>query len=73
MLTFCLLQVDQRLQCKVYLVGHSVSLADLVLFATLYRALVRLVDFTICAYDASWWLPSKGFTHAGKHPQCADH
>ncbi len=45
MLTFSLLQVDQQLQCKVYLVGHSVSLADLVLFATLYRALVRHMDF----------------------------
>ena len=45
MLRFALLQVDQRLQCKVYLVGHSVSLADLVLFATLYRALVRHMDF----------------------------
>lgn len=35
-------QVDQRLQTKVYLVGLSVSLADLVLFTTLYRALVSL-------------------------------
>ncbi|DBA77527.1 TPA: hypothetical protein ACH3X1_009342 [Trebouxia sp. C0004] len=37
-----LLKVDQRLQCKVYLVGHSVSLADLLLFATLYRALANI-------------------------------
>lgn len=37
-----LIKVNQRLQCKVYLVGHSVSLADLVLFATLYRALANI-------------------------------
>lgn len=47
MLRFALLQVDQRLQCRVYLVGQSVSLADLVLFATLYRALVRHTDLSI--------------------------
>ena len=35
-------QVDQRLQTKVFLAGMSVSLADLVMFATLYRALVGL-------------------------------
>ena len=33
-------QVDQRLQTKVFLAGLSVTLADLVMFATLYRALV---------------------------------
>lgn len=34
------IQVDKRLQTKVFLAGLSVSLADLVMFATLYRALV---------------------------------
>ena len=37
-----LVQIDQRLQTKVFLAGMSVSLADLVMFATLYRALVSL-------------------------------
>lgn len=35
-----MIQVDKRLQTKVFLAGLSVSLADLVMFATLYRALV---------------------------------
>ena len=41
MIIHTVLQVDHRLQTKVYLAGLSVSLADLVIFATLYRALVR--------------------------------
>ena len=35
------MQVNERLQAKVYLAGPHVTLADLVLFATLHRALVR--------------------------------
>lgn len=35
------LQVNDRLQSKVYLAGSHVTLADLVLFTTLHRALVR--------------------------------
>ena len=56
-----MIQVDKRLQTKVFLAGLSVSLADLVMFATLYRALVgfkhmpkymhlgMLYTLTICA------------------------
>lgn len=40
-------QVDQRLQTKVFLAGMSVSLADLVIFATLHRALVS-ETWTVC-------------------------
>ncbi|KAL3144072.1 hypothetical protein ABBQ32_003868 [Trebouxia sp. C0010 RCD-2024] len=37
-----MLKVDKRLQTKVFLAGLSVSLADLVMFATLYRALANI-------------------------------
>ncbi|KAL3144825.1 hypothetical protein ABBQ38_001932 [Trebouxia sp. C0009 RCD-2024] len=37
-----MIQVDKRLQTKVFLAGLSVSLADLVMFATLYRALANI-------------------------------
>lgn len=47
------LQVDQRLQTKVFLAGMSVSLADLVMFATLYRALVSLKCNLDCVHFVS--------------------
>lgn len=39
-------QVNDRLQTKVYLAGPTVTLADLVLFSTLHRALVRTLPDT---------------------------
>ena len=38
-------QVNERLQTKVYLAGPNVTLADLVLFSTLHRALVCIEYF----------------------------
>lgn len=68
-----LAQVDQRLQTKVYLVGLSVSLADLVIFATLYRA---LVSYSNNNKFVLWLHPSISLTNClpvGKHSQCANH
>ena len=56
------LQVDQRLQTKVFLAGLSVSLADLVMFATLYRA---LVGFAATLSMCSWYS-----VHQSKLYQC---
>lgn len=51
---FCVVQVDQRLQTKVFLAGMSVTLADLVMFATLYRALVGS-RVTLSLFTLEWY------------------